>query len=677
MKQQLRISGIVVLLSVALVAPAWAQQDEEGEPEPPPVSQEAEEESEDDAEAPDEDPTDEETTEETTEEEVEELDEPAEPPTLEEPVLPPVPGEGDEELDDDPFEDFDDFEAFDEDWDGDWDQAWPTDWDESILDRVTPQSAFPFVDVGGVLRTRSRVRIGFDLDTQGTSAVLPPLGTVVPTDRPATPDASTLWSTDLRLRLDPTFHISEYLRIHTDVDLLRNVALGADPRHSLFVDGDPSPDRRMMASSTGGPSTLLIRQAYGEVDAFFGTLQAGRMMHHWGLGIFSNDGSCTDCDGGDQVDRVALRTRLFGFYALAAWDFPDAGLVSRAPGFDTRREQELSGIDRAHQWTAAVYRAPLTREDLGRQAHRLGTQELPVLNGGLSFSHRSQTGAITTTEEVDPDVPPVPIYRGLRVGTLSPWAQFLWNPDTERRVRIELEGLVTLGRVDNATNDPVGFDEGTGAERDVNCFDEDSRAGADGACSVNAMGENTATTIRQIGLALESEFQFGGPVHFGVNGGFATGGDAPNWGWRATPAEQLDFTRFSPDYQVDLILFREVIGTVTNAYYANPYVVARFLDSGAQRMEFQLDAIGSRAFNAAGTPGGSPWLGLEFDGSLRFLSGQHFLASLDAGILFPGGGLSAAAGQDRLNYYGDLGPFISDQAARFAWTVQGRLIWSF
>src|SRR5699024_7745085 len=111
----------------------------------------------------------------------------------------------------------------------------------------------------------------------------------------------------------------------------------------------------------------------------------------------------------------------------------------------------------------------------------------------------------------------------------------------------------------------------------------------------------------------------------------------------------MNFYRFNPNYQVDMILFREVIGTVTNAYYANPWAQIRFWESPTNRMEVQLDAILSGAVDPAGTPsalvsngvasGGKRWLGLEFDAAARYLEIDRFQAEIAGGLLFPFSGL--------------------------------------
>ncbi len=595
----------------------------------------------------------------------------------------------DEDIDDDLGDDVD-FEDMDEDdeWPDEWDDEWDDDFDafgddidfvplddmdDALLDRITPTSTFPFVEHSGQLRVRPQIRSRFDLGTGGTSAILAPVDTVTPdSETPADPDNKRIRSADVRLRLAPTFHITENLRIHTDVDLLPNTVLGDDPRHSFFRAGTPSPQRDIMDSSIGDPTPIQVREAYGEVSTFFGTFTAGRMLDHWGLGIMANDGNCTDCDWGDRVDRIAFRSRLFGTHVRVGYDMIDAGAITRSDdGFDDGRPLQVGRLDTAGQWTIEAFQRPMTRQQREEQAHQLH-REGRATNAGLRFSTRGQD------TEYDPDSDEY-TYRGLRNYSLSPWTRFLWQPDSGQRIRLEFEGLANLGRVDNTTNGPVGyFDEGGDPnDPEVNCFNPDAADDNTNACRTAPDGESTDKSILQFGLAAESEFNFDSRHTFGFDAGFATGGDNPNWGYGADAADQIDFTRFNPDYHVDLILFREVIGTVTNAYYARPHVTTKFLDSGAQHFEIELATIASRAFDEEGTPAGdSPWLGLELDSSLRYIDGDSFLAALDAGVLLPFSGLDAVEGNPRLNSY-EAGNFTDSTGASLAWTIQGRLAWSF
>jgi uncharacterized protein (TIGR04551 family) len=277
------------------------------------------------------------------------------------------------------------------------------------------------------------------------------------------------------------------------------------------------------------------------------------------------------------------------------------------------------------------------------------------------------------------------VYRGLDMYVPDIWAEVKYNPEPDTYVQVGLEAVGVFGSIDNTTTSPVGTGENTEEDGPTNCFNQEERDGNPEACTQTADGESTDTGISQLGAALESELYFGGPVRFGLNAGYASGGDSPNWGYQtpngnASGLSDLDFYRFDPNYHVDLILFREVLGSVTNAYYANPYAQARFFESSDQRMEVQLDAIASRVANSEGTPAQEGnWLGFELEGAVRYLQVDRFQAELEGGVLFPFEPLAARIDNPRLTQ--PIGTtdetFQADIDPSIAWTIQSNLSWQF
>ena len=51
------------------------------------------------------------------------------------------------------------------------------------------------------------------------------------------------------------------------------------------------------------------------------------MGSNWGLGMFTNDGNCLDCDYGDTVDRISFAARLGGFYIVPMFDMDGKGVL--------------------------------------------------------------------------------------------------------------------------------------------------------------------------------------------------------------------------------------------------------------------------------------------------------------------------------------------------------------
>jgi uncharacterized protein (TIGR04551 family) len=95
---------------------------------------------------------------------------------------------------------------------------------------------------------------------------------------------------------------------------------------------------------------------------------------------------------------------------------------------------------------------------------------------------------------------------------------------------------------------------------------------------------------------------------------------------------------FHPDYRVDQILFRELIGTVTDAVYLRPH--ARWTWPGflAGALTLDLAVVASWAMEATSTPGQATALGVEIDPSLSYVSEDGFRLDLDYAVLFPGAG---------------------------------------
>jgi uncharacterized protein (TIGR04551 family) len=165
------------------------------------------------------------------------------------------------------------------------------------------------------------------------------------------------------------------------------------------------------------------------------------------------------------------------------------------------------------------------------------------------------------------------------------------------------------------------------------------------------LGESA--TSSQLGLALESDYQVAEIFDAGFDTGYASGDSAPGFGAfpRANaPAAQagdldgpqasfdgdntVDNFRFHPDYRIDKLLFREIIGTVTDAIYMRPHArLARALGPG--RVSLSVAVIASWAAEANSTPSGERFLGIELDPTLRYQA-QGFIANLDYALLMPG-----------------------------------------
>jgi uncharacterized protein (TIGR04551 family) len=170
---------------------------------------------------------------------------------------------------------------------------------------------------------------------------------------------------------------------------------------------------------------------------------------------------------------------------------------------------------------------------------------------------------------------------------------------------------------------------------------------------------NRPVTSNQFGAVLESEVaEPDGNVGGGLDLGYASGDDSPGFGAfvpiGAPLAKPGDLTgakadppfdthvnnfQFSPDFHIDRILFREIIGTVTGAAYLRPHARWTFAHVGRGGFEAQVASVASMAAYALSTPGGKLPLGVEVDPTLSYSNGDGFLVALEYGVLFPLAGL--------------------------------------
>ncbi len=552
---------------------------------------------------------------------------------------------------------------------------------EEELEQIIPGRVHPRVDWTGLFRLRTGIRNNFDLDTQGTSRVRPPAESYVPIGNPADADAESHWSTNLSLRIEPTIFITEDIKIHTEIALLNNLILGSLPTtNSDNPLGNTASSSSQFSGEAGSlfQNLLEINELYGEVNTVFATLYAGRMDDVWGLGMYTSDGDCNDCNFGNHVDRVKLQTNLFGFYLTGTWDFPTEGVTTRSPFSFGGQPYDVSQIDEADQWTLSVEKVARTREELEKQSDALLNDNAWIPEGGIQYRYQSQQGAfvpqIGGDGTFDASEPPTLIYRGASVHVVDAWGRLIYQPEEDRFIKINIEALGAFGNVDNVTNGAVG--EPDTNEALINCFDEDVRNGNQERCTTDSAGNSTERSLTQFGLALETEFRFNSPVTFGLNGGFASGGKSPAWGTRGTT--DLDFFRFNPDYHVDLILFREVIGTVTNAYYVNPNLNLRFFETAGRHLELNVDAIFSGVLDTDGGVANDGLLGFELDAGISYIMRDLFTATIEGGMLFPFNGLAAETGRARYTVFGsNPQDFTTTTSATIPWTVQGKLNWNF
>ena len=497
-------------------------------------------------------------------------------------------------------------------------------WDEEFADQTRK---LELLELDGYLRVRPDLFHKLDLNRNPDPSGF----TLFP--RPVSEKERTLAGVNMRARIEPTINVSEEVRIKLQIDALDNLVFGSSP---AYATGSDRYEFGVMSNTQVPPSVLnsvrdsiLVKRAYGEVSTPIGILRFGRMGSHWGLGMVHNDGNCLDCDFGDTVDRIQFVTEPFtGWYLTPMLDFDVEGPIS---GSDAGQGQpfDLSNTDDSHSYILAI-----ARRDTEQQERARLDNGLSVLNYGIHFTYRAQS-----FDPVGLLDPANPLARQSRHATI--YIPDLWGKLEHKSFRLELEGAAVLGNVEAAV-------------------------GPSDAQRVQQL------TLRQFGAVGRGEYRFmEGQLRLGLEAGFASGDRAPGFGNRPArktgdPAgnpvpndidgrqygqypcgggtcndTSIRNFQFNRDFRPDLILFRELLGGITDAVYAKPtltYAVAEGFDVFGS-------VVGSGAVYTESTPSGlSRWLGVEIDAGARYETEDGFIAQLQWGVLFPQNGLKNVTG---------------------------------
>lgn len=467
--------------------------------------------------------------------------------------------------------------------------------------------------------------------------------------------AASYTSTNMRLRIEPQINVSDRIQIITTLDVLDNITLGSTPDTlPPMAGGTPvnvlsrsqNPPRQGINALT---DSLVIKRAYVRLTALNEQLElkVGRMANHWGLGMMTNNGDCLDCDYGDVVDRLAVTFKAANHLFTPMYDWVSTGPVITP--FGRSGGQPIDAVDRDD---AGQYSVRIERLDHPEDARALVSHGQTVVNYGIWNMIRTQKRDLDNTyynpDAFDSVMPP-----SEKLAKIENRSAFVYTLNSYGRVmfgafNLAAEGAFMWGSFKDKVVDPKAVDP-------------------------------QKTQIYKIGGALEGSWQMPGQ-RLGstvcLKAGGASGDSMPGYGTldradtqRGTNGPRLDRDlnnfQFSPDYHVDLLMFRRIIGTVTDAWYVRPSVTYLFDDNFAG----SLATIYSQAIFKNSTPGKSLPMGLELDAEITYgLSSPNagpFGASLAGGLAFPFGAFDM--------------PLLDSgkQGGSFAWTLQSRIFLTF
>ncbi len=485
-----------------------------------------------------------------------------------------------------------------------------------------------------------------------------------------------LSSTNMRLRLEPTINLDETTSIHIQADVLDNLVLGSTPVNESYngqygsaMDPTNRPPLGAFGNTQGPPSagvnsdrdSIQVKRAWAEVALPLGVLKAGRQPNHWGMGMLFNGGGhdpingTYDYDGdyGDTVDRVSFSAIIPGtsLRAMVASDWGSTRLASNQISTTNRGHEghpwDLDDGDDSNAWTLV-----LSRMDTPTEFKEKVDRGDVALNYGVYFEYKTQDWDLDLTGFTvgDKGFDSATNYRARDFKTYTP---SLWGKLGVGKVLLEAEFVAQLGKVGR-------LDE----------FDFTSQA------NIRKYGGTTRFTYKGLD----------GKLRLGIEGGFASGDQHDNLipgninvafadllGDKSdTKLTQFIFNR---EYKVDMILWRHLVGAVTNAGYAKPFLGYDLTKSIA----FKVSNVTSFALKPVATPGNSKMYGTEFDSELYYQSGGLYLG-FSYGVLFPFAALNHPGPDSSGNSFGfsndDLiGINIRD--ATTSHTIQSRLVLSF
>jgi uncharacterized protein (TIGR04551 family) len=482
-------------------------------------------------------------------------------------------------------------------------------------------------------------------------------------------------SANMRLRLQPIINVHETVRVHLTFDVFDNRVMGTTPQGFTLSDDAPLASIPTSTFSTtqipvddnnnATQDAIRVKHAWAEILTPLGQIKVGRMPSHWGMGMLAHSGSCRraaqwsvekthnpgmclDADYEEIVDRVMFTSRIPGIGLIVAlgYDFAsqgvDTSLVNIYRDAGLGQPVDLFESDDVHQAVVS-----LAMIDKPAEVRRKLAQGKLVINYGFYGLFRRQKSDLRYDANIDQSIVDPQRRAGYYASILHPRKAWTIIPDIWFRLnwgklQVEFEGVLIGGKVGNL--------------KDAN--------------------RQKALTLLQWGFVLRSHYKFlDDALKVQLEIGSASGDDnlesvgktIHHTNVPVLPLNGSDtyntLFRFDPSFYVDLIFFRELMGTVYNATYYKPSIMYDI----APNLGVRADAIFSMANQPVASPGNDRWYGIELDADVEYRNIQHgFTAGVSYGVFFPLGAL---------NFPRNL--FGRHQDAKPAQTVQGRLVVKF
>jgi uncharacterized protein (TIGR04551 family) len=458
----------------------------------------------------------------------------------------------------------------------------------------------------------------------------------------------------MRFRFEPTFEISEDLSIYVQADILDNVLLGSDPVADPFLD----PFTPLSAlTTTHKASAVNVKRVWGRVNTQLGEFIFGRMGYHWGLGILHNDGNCLDCDFGDTYDRIAFQPReIKGHTFSLMFDLLSKGQSTTGEFGELGRSVDLDTLDDGYRIGLSV-----TKLDTPESARRKLEAGDWVVNYGAVVDLRTQGwDTVATVPSTDPYSLAGPgaernvvVRRGAR----------FYQPDffvslKKRKWRLDMEVASTIGSVDNRASRDVDVATNPGLTQQITFL----QLGMALQTDVALLPADALLLGLELGGASGDKGAYGFGARPWRNGSGALQPTPPGiTSWRSAGPGDIDGNHisfpfgapshgrvnnfvFNRAFNVDMILYRNLISAVTSSWYLKPslrYRPTGRKSAGGDDTGFELygSLMYASAWYSENTPGLKKPLGIELNVGITYDTSDRFHTGLAYGLLVPLSGL--------------------------------------
>jgi uncharacterized protein (TIGR04551 family) len=440
----------------------------------------------------------------------------------------------------------------------------------------------------------------------------------------------TQTSSNMRLRLEPTLNVSEHVRVRSGVDVLDGYVLGT------------SGGATWAGASPADRSALNVRRVWGEVETPVGLISFGRMPAAFGLGLVSASFDGLDDDWGDSKDRLQFATLPVSTPAGPLNLVPYLDFDAEGPLQNDLRQGAGAGqpFNLDSKYDGRTWGLKLVRLDTDDELRRKLEHGASSMNYGAVYTYSTLGRVLNPNYGTDATTN---VRTAIKEITRREYRHQvdLWFRYRTPRLLVEAEATGMLGRVGDpgplsATLDYAGptliMRQAGGALR----------------ATYQAM-PGKLTVGGEFGIASGDRAPgFGNaPRQLGPTGGQPVYGslEGPQYGFNCDPAglasgacdRTVSNFRFNPGYRVDLILWREILGQVTDAWYLKPTLRWDILSG----LSYEGQIVYSQAIFGASTPSagsassGHRPLGVELDNKFGYVTDDGFAAWLQYGVLFP------------------------------------------